>query len=156
MDDASGDGPAPAPAADLRELAARLHSTAIHLLRHVRVEDRETGLTPARLSALSVLVFGGPRSLGELADAEQVTAPTMSRIAAALVDRGLVTRDPDPEDGRAVVLGATSEGRRLLEAGRDRRVERLLELLASLEPAEREAAGVTCAALGRVLSGEDG
>lgn len=146
-----GDGGAPAEA-DLRELAGRLHSTSIHLLRHVRAEDRGTGLTPARLSALSVLVFGGPRSLGALAEAEQVTAPTMSRLVGALEEEGLVRREPDPEDGRAVVLRATEEGERLLETGRDRRVERLRDLLERLDAVELDAASATCAALERALS----
>lgn len=146
----------PSPEADLRELAGRLHSTAIHLLRRVRVEDRETGLTPARLSALSVLVFGGPRPLGELADAEQVTPPTMSRLAGALVEKGLVSREPHPEDGRSVVLRATPEGRRVLEEGRERRIERLRALLEELGPDEREAARATCSALEEALASEGG
>lgn len=141
---------------DLRELAGRLHSAAIHLLRHVRGEDRETGITPARLSALSVLVFGGARSLGELADAEQVTPPTMSRLVGALVEEGLVSREPHPEDGRSVVLRAAPEGRQALEAGRNRRVERLRGLLEGLEPEELEAAARTCASLERALSSDGG
>lgn len=140
------------PADELRELAGRLHATAVHLLRHVRVEGREAGLTPARLSALSVLVFGGPRSLGELAEAEQVTPPTMSRLVGGLADQGLVSREPHPEDGRSVVLRATDEGRRALEAGRDRRVERLRGLLASLEEEERGAVAAASAALERALA----
>ena len=74
------------------ETADRLHSASIHLLRRLRVRDRESGVGPAQLSALSVLVFGGPRSLGELADAEQVRPPTMSRIVAGLERAGLVKR----------------------------------------------------------------
>lgn len=151
MTEASTDRTEEKSAADLRELAGRLHSTAIHLLRHVRGEDRETGLTPARLSALSVLVFGGERTLGELAEAEQVTAPTMSRLAGALVDEGLVSREPHPDDGRSVLLRATPEGRRLLESGRDRRVERLRSLLEKLGPEELEAAAELCSALERAL-----
>jgi DNA-binding MarR family transcriptional regulator len=157
MTEASTDPAEAASAAELRELAGRLHSTAIHLLRRVRAEDRGTGLTPARLSALSVLVFGGPRSLGELADAEQVTPPTMSRLAGALVDEGLVSREPDPEDGRSVVLRATPEGRRLLEEGRERRVERLRALLEELGPDDREAARAACSALeGALATGTTG
>lgn len=156
MTEATTGPPEEQSGADLRELAGRLHSTAIHLLRHVRVEDRESGLTPARLSALSVLVFGGARSLGELADAEQVTPPTMSRLVSALVEEGLVSREPHPEDGRSVVLRATPEGRQVLEAGRDRRVERLRSLLEGLEPEELEAAARTCAYLERALSSEGG
>src|SRR5947208_12142640 len=78
---------------ELLETADRLHSAAIHLLRRLRVGDRESGIGPAQLSALSVLVFGGPRSLGELADAEQVRPPTMSRIVSGLERAGLVKRE---------------------------------------------------------------
>src|SRR5258706_14927634 len=82
------------------ETADRLHSAAIHLLRQLRVRDRESGVGPAQLSALSVLVFGGPRSLGELADAEQVRPPTMSRIVAEL-ERGGPGEPRKKEEGQA-------------------------------------------------------
>ncbi len=120
----------------LQSAASRLHSLAIHLLRRVRRVDVATGLGPARLSALSVLVFGGPRTLGQLAAAEQVRPPSMSRLVAALEAEGIVSRRPHPEDARAVVLRATAKGRRILEAGRDRRVEELSELLVSLSDRE--------------------
>lgn len=156
MRDAGGSTDGGGPSGDgRRELAGRLHSTALRLLRHLRGEDG--GLTPARLSALSALVFGGARRPGELAEAEGVTAPTMSAIAGALVERGLAAREPHPEDGRSVVLRATPEGRRLVEAGRDGRIERVRELLRALEPEEREAVAVCCGGLERALScGEEG
>ncbi len=72
--------PAAKPAAAAEALAQRLHGAAIHLLRRLRTEDVAAGLTAPRLSALSVLVFGGPRSIGELAAAEQVRPPTISRL----------------------------------------------------------------------------
>jgi DNA-binding MarR family transcriptional regulator len=122
----------------LSSLAERLHSTAIHLLRRLRREDVAMGLPPARASALSVLVFAGPLSLGELARAEHVRPPTMSRIVKGLEGAGLVRRQPDPEDRRAVRLAATAAGRRLLLAGKARRVATLVSLL---EPAgERQLA----------------
>src|SRR5205807_9274864 len=93
----------------LLEAADRLHSAAIHLLRRLRVGDRESGIGPAQLSALSVLVFGGPRSLGELADAEQVRPPTLSRIVSGLERAGLVKRE-STEDGRRVRLVAPAKG----------------------------------------------
>src|SRR5436853_6425119 len=102
------------------EIADRLHSAAIHLLRRVRVRDRESGIGPAQLSALSVLVFGGPRSLGELADAEQVRPPTMSRIVAGLERAGLIRR-LETQDKRRVLLEATARGTRILQEGRGRR-----------------------------------
>src|SRR5260370_7145614 len=94
------------------ETADRLHSAAIHLLRRLRMRDRESGIGPAQLSALSVLVLGGgPRSLGELAEIEQVRPPTMSRIVAGLVRAGLVRRRKT-ENGRRWRLEAPPKGPR--------------------------------------------
>src|SRR4029079_9657718 len=103
------------------EAADRFHSAAIHALRHVRREDPQTGLSAARLSALSVLVFGGPRTLGELAAAEQVRPATMTRIAQSLVEDGYARRAGDPADGRVVRLSATAKGKRVMQRGRGRR-----------------------------------
>src|SRR5512135_3691669 len=94
-----------------------LHSAAIRLLRLVRAQDAQAGIGPAQLSALSVLVFGGAKTLGELAAIEQVRSPTMSRIVEGLVQRGLVQRVSAPADRRAVSLTATPQGRKLLLAG---------------------------------------
>src|SRR3954449_466783 len=126
------------------EAADRFHSAAIHALRHVRREDPATGLTAARLSALSVLVFGGPRTLGELAAAEQVRPATMTRIAQSLVEDGYARREGDPSDRRIARLSATAKGRKVMQQGRERRVEKLSFLLARLSKEEvakvREAA----------------
>lgn len=125
--------------AGLEALATRLHSAAIRLLRTVRREDRASGLTAPRLSALSVLVFAGPQSLASLAEAEQVTPPTMSRLVDALVVAGFATREARVEDRRQVRIAATVKGRKLLEAGRARRVRVLAERLAMLSKAEQAA-----------------
>jgi DNA-binding MarR family transcriptional regulator len=109
---------------------------AIHLVRRLRRADQSLGVAPARLSALSVLVFGGPRSMRELADAEQVAGPTMSKIVAALEEAGLVRRERDPSDARAVVLFATARGRRLMERGRTQRVEGLTQELGRLSASD--------------------
>lgn len=106
-------------------LADRLHSSAIHLLRRLRLVDTETGLSGARLSALSVIVFRGPLRLGELASIEQVRPPTMSRMVGQLELDGLVHKEPDPEDGRAQLIHATDEGVRLMDRGRLRRIQEL-------------------------------
>jgi DNA-binding MarR family transcriptional regulator len=119
------------PALTATDVADQLHSAAIHLLRRLRVRDRECGIGPSQLSALSVLVFGGPRSLGELADAEQVRPPTMSRIVAGLQRSRLVRRHPT-EDGRRVRLEATPKGVTLMWEGRQRRVESLSKAVAEL------------------------
>ena len=123
--------PAPAVVAD------RLHSAAIHLLRTLRREDQALGVGPAKLSALSVLVFGGPRSIGALARAEQVRLPTMSRLVSALERDGLATRTPDPEDGRASRVHPTARGRTVLRQGRAHRVATLTRRLEQLPEADR-------------------
>ncbi len=119
------------------DTADRLHSAAIHLLRRLRVRDRESGVGSAQLSALSVLVFGGPRSLGELAEAEQVRPPTMSRMVGSLARARLVRRRRT-KDGRRVRLEATAKGTRILWQGRQRRVESLAKALASLPESDRQ------------------
>lgn len=124
---------------EVRDMAGRLHSAAIRLLRTLRREDDGSGLSAPRLSALSVVVFAGPLSLAELAAAEQVRPPTMSRIVDALVDKGLVSREIDPGNRRSVRIAATEAGTRLLEEGRERRVRALVERLRGLTDYERRA-----------------
>ena len=121
------------------DTAGRLHAAAIHLLRRLRREDAASGLPPARLSALSVLVFGGPATVTALAAAEQVQVPTMTRVVQALEADGLVRREPVPGDRRGARLVATPRGRRMLEEGRRRRVARLAADLAALPGVERRA-----------------
>jgi DNA-binding MarR family transcriptional regulator len=121
------------------QMAARLHSASIRLLRLLRREDDSSGLSAPRLSALSVLVFSGPLSLAQLAEAEQVRPPTMSRVVDSLVEAGLVTREAKPGDRRSVRIEATEEGRRLLDAGGERRVRALADRLARLAESERRA-----------------
>ncbi|MGH7446467.1 MAG: MarR family winged helix-turn-helix transcriptional regulator, partial [Longimicrobiales bacterium] len=115
-----------------RSLPDRLHSLAVHLLRYARAEDTATGLSAARLSVLSVLVFGGSRTVTELAAAEQVAAPTMTRLLQGLERDGYVRRRRDAADGRIVRVTATAKGRRALEAGRRARVRRVEEVTGAL------------------------
>lgn len=136
------------------ELADRWHSLAIHLLRRLRREDAASALTGPRLSALSVIVFGGPVTLGELAAAEQVKPPTMTRLVSALEDAGLVRRESDRDDKRVVRLRATAKGEQLLHAGRARRVKSLAEPIAELSAADRitltKAADILAAVVSRL------
>ena len=134
------------------ELADRWHSLAIHLLRRLRREDTATSLTGPRLSALSVIVFGGPVTFGELAAAEQVKPPTMTRLVSALEDAGLVRRESDKNDKRIVRLRATTKGEQLLHAGRARRVKSLAEPIAELTAADRITLTKAADILARVVS----
>src|SRR5260370_10450111 len=86
------------------EIADRLHSAAIHLLRRVRVQDAASGISPARLSALSVIVFGGPISLSDLAGTEQGRPPTMSRVLDALEAALLARRRINQQDCRSGLI----------------------------------------------------
>jgi DNA-binding MarR family transcriptional regulator len=115
-------------------VADELHAAAIHLLRRLRVEDEALGISAPRLSALSVLVFGGPLRIGALAQAEQVEPPTMTRLVDAMERDGYVERAPDPADRRAVIVRPTAKGTRALKEGRARRVEALAAALRSLSP----------------------
>ena len=126
---------------ELREIATRLHGGAIRLLRTLRREDDGSGLSAPRLSALSVIAFAGPLSLAELAAAEQVTPPTMSRIVDALVELGLVTREVPADDRRSVRIAATAKGIEVMEAGRERRVSALVKRLQGLPDSELRALG---------------
>ena len=122
----------PDPGPDPDAVADRIHSAAIHILRRVRREDPGMGLSGPRASALSVVVFGGPITLGALAAAEQVRPPTMTHLVRALERMGLVTRVADPDDGRIARIAATRRGKALLDAGRARRVRILSRRLRTL------------------------
>ncbi|GAC1413971.1 MAG: hypothetical protein NVSMB53_11860 [Gemmatimonadaceae bacterium] len=113
-------------------LADQLHSSAIHLLRQLRKEDDLSGLSAPRLSALSVVVFGGPLTLGELARAEQVRPPTMTRIVTGLEKAGLVRRKGDRRDKRLTHIEPTPKGHKVLKAGRARRVAKLARAVSRL------------------------
>jgi DNA-binding MarR family transcriptional regulator len=126
----------PKPEARAQALADQLHSAAIHLLRQLRKEDDASGLSVPRLSALSVVVFGGPLTLGQLAAAEQVKPPTMTRIVTGLEKDGLVQRIGDPRDRRLTRIQATTKGQKVLAAGRARRVERLAAAVSNLRGTE--------------------
>ena len=88
------------------------------------------------LSALSSAERQGSLTMRDLCHAEQVQPPTMTRIVAALVEAGLVVREPDPIDGRVAWVKVTPDGRRLLERSRRRKEAYLAKALRSLEPEE--------------------
>lgn len=133
------------------EVADRLHTVAIHLLRRVRAADVEMGLTPERASLLSVLVFGGARTPSQLAVAEQVTPPAITRIVNGLEREGLVRREQVERDRRLVLVRATRRGERILRAGRRRRVSVLTELVADTTADELETLERAASILARAL-----
>lgn len=134
------------------DLADGLHSAAIRLLRRVRTEDRASGVGPAQLSALSVLVFGGRMSLSELAAAEQVKPPTMVRIVQGLSQDGLVITNSDKQDRRKLVISPTTRGRELMLRARERRVRAMAELIAAASEEERELLGAAVQVIRELLT----
>jgi DNA-binding MarR family transcriptional regulator len=123
--------------ADPAALARRLHGVAIRILRRARRHDAAMGLPPGQASALSVLVFGGAKTMSALAAIEQVRAPTMTRMIDALERAGHVRREPDADDRRKLRIVATPAGARLMQRGRERREQVLAQALAGLERSER-------------------
>jgi DNA-binding MarR family transcriptional regulator len=134
-----------------RSIADRVHSAAIHLLRRLRKQDDAMGLSAARASALSVLVFGGRVTIGQLAQAEQVSAPTMTRLIGGMERDALVRRESDPADGRTVWLQATAKGSRILHEGRRRRVAALAHAIDQLPEKERATLASAADILERLL-----
>ena len=118
------------------DVADRLHSAAIHLLRALRRQDDASGLSASRLSALSVIVFGGPVTISQLARAEQVSTPTMTRMLAGMQSDGFVKRERDATDRRVIWIRPTAKGARVLQEGRTRRVAALASDLAGLETSQ--------------------
>jgi len=125
----------------VQAVADRLHSAALHLLRGLRLEDDVLGVSPPRLSALSVVVYAGPLAIGALAVAEGVAAPTMTRLVDGLEHDGFVRRRRDPADARGVLVEATPAGKRILTRGRAQRVQTLAAGLAALSDDELAAIG---------------
>lgn len=136
---------------DPTELAARLAHLSTVLQRELARSDTGDGLTRARLSALSLLVLGGPRTLGSLAAAERVRPPTMTRLIQAMEADGLVVRERNPSDGRSIIIRATPAGEHLLERGRARQIAPLADRISDLDHAERRYLETAAELLGRVL-----
>ena len=132
------------------EIADRLHSAAIHLLRRLRTEDDATGLSAPRLSALSVIVFAGPLRISDLARAEQVRVPTITRLVTDLERDGLVKRTSAPHDARVRLVKSTARGRALLQKGRERRVKTLANGLDALSERDRSVLSRAAALLERL------
>ncbi|MDP9049119.1 MAG: MarR family transcriptional regulator [Acidobacteriota bacterium] len=134
-----------------QSIADELHSAAVQLLRGLRKVDAGAGLNAPRLSALSVVVFGGPVSLGDLAAAEQVRPPTMTRIVNALEKQGLVTKVRDQHDRRNIAISATMKGKMGMIQGRNRRIQSLADRIERLDAPERNTLHCAAAAIRKMM-----
>jgi|SRR5215211_4699619 len=120
------------------QLATRLREAITRLNRRVRQARPIGDLTATQINALLSLELAGALTPRELADAERVQPPTMTKIVARLEERGLVQRTPHPTDGRQVILSSTGAGRAVLAQYQRARDEWLTRRLAELAPDERE------------------
>ena len=147
--------PVGSPRTRRHRVANALNSTAIHALRAARLDDSRTGLTPERLSLLSVLVYAGPTTMSALARAEQLSPPAITRTVTALEAAGLVRRKASVEDRRQTIVTATAAGTRLLERGRLARIERLADLLGTLDAPDLDRVADALALVRRALRDDD-
>lgn len=115
------------------DIANQLHSLAVNLLRDARKHDAQSGLTPERLSILSVLVFTGPKTINQLAEMEQVSAPAITRTVKSLEKLGYVIKSRSKNDQRVVYVAATRKSQQTLEDARKFRVKEIANRLQSLD-----------------------
>ena len=141
------------PEADSRsEVAALLHEQFARLTRRLRTLELPNGMTPERLSALSVVEKRGPISVTALADTEMVRPATMSRMITALVEEGLVKRGGDKNDGRGVLVSVTPKGRRTFQRAQEQRLTRFAEVVESLSDEQLVAMRDLATALERLTA----
>jgi DNA-binding MarR family transcriptional regulator len=138
---------------DTAALAARLRLAVTRLARKLR-REAEPGITPSMLAALSSVDRQGPLTMSELCAVEQVQPPSMTRIVAALVEEGLVTRESDASDGRVAWVAVTPVGRKLLDRSRGRKEAYLAKALRDLDPHELETLEEAAAILEDLTGGQ--
>jgi DNA-binding MarR family transcriptional regulator len=142
------------------EVAAHLRLAVARTARRLRQEafaaEGRGELSPSLSAALATIDVHGPLTPSELAERERVKRPTTTRILANLERLGLVTRTPDPEDGRASLVAATASGRALLRRLRTRKTAYLARRLRDLDPDEVETLERAAAILERLLDQERG
>ena len=132
------------------ELASRLRFALARTARRLR-QEAGTGLSPSLTAALATVERCGPLTPSELADAERVRRPTVTRMLGHLEDDGLISRTPDPADGRSTLVAITPAGAELLAAARTRKDAFLSERLDGLSPADRETLARAAAILEGIL-----
>ena len=138
------------PTPDETELAARLRLAVTRLYRPLR-QQVVGGLTPSQIAALATAARLGRPTLGELAAAERVQPPSMTRMVVALESAGLLGRLVDPTDGRVVRAQVTAEGTRTLQRIRSLRNAELTRRLQRLGDDERARLGELVTVLERLV-----
>jgi DNA-binding MarR family transcriptional regulator len=139
--------------AELTELAARLRHAITRTARRMRQEAGE-GLSPTLTAALASIERQGPLTPSELAEIERVKRPTATRIIGQLEGGGLVTKAPDPSDGRACLVSVSPEGKALLRRLRKRKNAYISRRLRELDPEDHAALERAADVLEQMLEGD--
>lgn len=130
--------------------APDLRIAVMRLARRLRTERASDAMTPSQMAVLATLLRSGPMSPGELADAERVQPPSMTRILHSLLAQAMVTREPHPSDRRQVVYQATPEAEAMVLQDRRRRDRWLSQRLAELTDEELQAVEAAIPLLNRL------
>jgi DNA-binding MarR family transcriptional regulator len=124
----------------LPELAARLRLAVVRTARRLRQDayegEDDGALSPTLTAALATISNHGPLTPSELAERERVRRPTATRVVSRLSELGLVTRTPDPSDGRGCLVAITGEGTALIKRMRGRKNAYLAKRMRNLGPDE--------------------
>jgi len=138
--------------AGIEPLAVELRISLLRTARKLRATKSNDELSDGQFSVLAHLLVNGPRTPGELAEAEHVRPPSMTRTIGVLADAGLVDRTDHPVDGRQVLISVSEAGRRTVEETRRQRAAWLSRRLADLTPDQRAVLAEAAAILRTVIS----
>jgi DNA-binding MarR family transcriptional regulator len=140
---------------DAVEVADALRPVLLRVGRELRREAREEGISPEQVSLLVAVKYSPGIGIRDLAAHERISAPALTKHADRLERDGLVTRTPDPHDGRRIGLTLTDEGHRVLRRVRSRRTAWLATRLRGLDAAELAAVEAAVEPLSRLLKEEE-
>ncbi len=150
--DTAHDDTAPVPTEEDAATARDLRMATFRLSRRLRTERALDSMSDGQFAVLHTLKASGPHTLGELADGERVTAPSMNRTVNCLEEAGWVTRTPDETDRRKVNIEITDDGRTLVTEALRRRDRWLATTLASLTPRQRKTLAAAAAIMSEVAA----
>jgi DNA-binding MarR family transcriptional regulator len=137
---------------DLSPAASRLRIATFRLARRMRTQRAVDSMSDGQFAVLAALRVHGTHTLGELAERERVSAPSMNRTVNCLQESGYIVRGADEHDGRKVVISLTPEGEAVVEVTARRRDAWVESSLAELTPAERETLAAAAAIMERMVA----
>lgn len=145
-------GTDPGEQPDLSSAASRLRIATFRLARRMRTQRAVDSMSDGQFAVLAALRVHGAHTLGELAERERVSAPSMNRTVNCLQESGYIVRAADERDGRKVVISLTPEGEAVVEETARRRDAWVESSLAELTPAERETLAAAAEIMARMVA----